>query len=51
MDCLTNVFLFRLYQEMPFSNKGEFKTYMKEYVRKIRQEMKAAGKEQEEIKK
>lgn len=47
----SNVLFFRAYQEMPFSNKGEFKTYLKEYVRKIRQEMKAAGKEQEEIKK
>jgi hypothetical protein len=36
---------------MPFGTKNEFKTWIKEYVRKIRQELKAAGTPQEEIKK
>jgi hypothetical protein len=36
---------------MPFSSKNEFKGWIKEYLRKVRQELKGQGTAQEEIKK
>lgn len=38
------------YMEMPFGSKNEFKTWFKEYVRKLRQELKGAGVPVEDIK-
>ena len=39
------------YMEMPFGSKNEFKQWFKEYVRKLRQELKGSGTPVEEIKK
>ncbi|CAM9912347.1 unnamed protein product [Heterosigma akashiwo] len=36
--------------EMPFNSKAEFKAFLKDYVRKVRSEMKSNGVPQEEIK-
>jgi len=38
------------YTEMPFGSKAEFKAYLKDYVRKLRSEMKSNGVEVEQIK-
>mmetsp|Transcript_27256 Transcript_27256/g.54429 ORF Transcript_27256/g.54429 Transcript_27256/m.54429 type:complete len:183 (+) Transcript_27256:28-576(+) len=38
------------YTEMPFNAKSELKTYLKEYFRRVRSELKSQGKPQEEIK-
>lgn len=38
-------------QAMPFGSKGEFKTWIKDYVRNLRQALKGAGVPQDEIKK
>jgi hypothetical protein len=36
---------------MPFGSKGEFKSWIKDYVRNVRQTLKGNGVAQEEIKK
>ena len=38
------------YTEMPFSNKNEFKEYLKDYMKRIRSHMKSSGAERETIK-
>lgn len=38
-------------QAMPFGSKGEFKSWIKDYVRNVRQTLKGNGVAQEEIKK
>lgn len=48
---LVSLHLFVFSQQLPFGSKGEFKEYLKEYVQKVRQELKSAGTPVEEIKK